>query len=506
MKKSLLLLCVAVMLSGCHHHEENEHHHESEEHGHHHDEDVKLLITAYNDAYELYAECTPLVAGQEGEMLIHLTCLNDFKPLTNGNLGVVMICNDKKVEVSATAPERAGIFHLHLTPPSAGSAKLIFSIGTADTTSELTYEAIVAPDPHEAIEEAEKSHHHSSSAITFSKEQSWKTDFATAFPQKMPFGQVIPAIAQIQPAQGNEAIVVAPTEGIVSLLSSNLFEGKEVTKGASLISIRSDQLIDDNLSLRVNEAYHNYETAKENYERAQSLIDQKIVSEKEFSQLKNNYENAKLVYDNLNKNYSAQGSTVRTPIGGFIQQLFVQNGSYVTTGQPLMTISQTQNLIIKAEIPQRYASMVSLLQDATIENPLSKKVYELSELGGKIISYGKSLSTNSLMLPITLQINNAGGFVPGSLVKIWLRTAATTPTLVIPKTALIEEQGNYFVWVQLTPELFDKQEVKIGVTDGKNVEIVSGITESQRIVVKGAVMVKLSKSSGALDPHAGHVH
>ncbi len=258
--------------------------------------------------------------------------------------------------------------------------------------------------------------------------------------------------------------------------------------------------------MRVNEAYHNYETAKENYERAQSLIDQKIVSEKEFSQLKNNYENAKLVYDNLNKNYSAQGATVRTPISGFIQQLFVQNGSYVTTGQPLMTISQTQNLIIKAEIPQRYASIVSLLQDATIENPLSKKVYELSELGGKIISYGKSLSTNSLMLPITLQINNAGGFVPGSLVKIWLRTAATSPTLVIPKTALIEEQGNYFVWVQLTPELFDKQEVKIGITDGKNVEIVSGITESQRIVVKGAVMVKLSKSSGALDPHAGHVH
>lgn len=500
MKKILLMLCMTVMLSGCHHH------HESEAHEHHHDEDVKLLITTYNEEYELYAECTPFVAKEEGELLIHVTRLSDFKPLATGQLTVAMLCDGQKIKVSATPPEQAGVFHIHLTPPAAGSAKLIFTITNADTTSELTCDAVVATDHHEAHEEAEKSHCHSSSAIVFSKEQSWKTDFATALPQKIPFGQVIPTVVQIQPAQGNESIVVAQTDGIVSLLSSDLFEGKGVTKGSALLSIRSDQLIDDNLSLRVNEAYHNYETAKENYERAQSLIEQKIVSEKEFSQLKNNYDNAKLVYDNLQKHYSSQGATVHAPINGFIQQLFVRNGSYVTTGQQLMTISQNQNLILKAEIPQRYASIVSMLQDATIENPLSQKVYELSELGGKIISYGKSLNTNSLMLPITLQINNIGGFVPGSLVKVWLRTTATTPSLVIPKSALIEEQGNYFVWIQLTPELFEKQEVKIGNTDGKNVEIVSGITESQRIVVKGAVMVKLSKSSGALDPHAGHVH
>lgn len=66
--------------------------------------------------------------------------------------------------------------------------------------------------------------------------------------------------------------------------------------------------------------------------------------------------------------------------------------------------------------------------------------------------------------------------------------------------------GNYFVYVQLTPEFFEKREVKIGDTDGVRTAILSGLNESERVVSKGAILVKLAQSTGALDAHAGHVH
>ena len=70
----------------------------------------------------------------------------------------------------------------------------------------------------------------------------------------------------------------------------------------------------------------------------------------------------------------------------------------------------------------------------------------------------------------------------------------------------MEEQGNYFVYVQVTPELFEKREVKIGTTDGVSTEIQKGITSIERIVTKGAILIKLTQSTGTLDAHSGHVH
>ena len=69
-----------------------------------------------------------------------------------------------------------------------------------------------------------------------------------------------------------------------------------------------------------------------------------------------------------------------------------------------------------------------------------------------------------------------------------------------------EEMGTYFVFVQLTPELFDKRYVKIGATDALHTTILEGIMPNDRIVTKGAVQLKLQQSSGTVDPHAGHNH
>ena len=105
-----------------------------------------------------------------------------------------------------------------------------------------------------------------------------------------------------------------------------------------------------------------------------------------------------------------------------------------------------------------------------------------------------------------MQIDKKSGFIQGSLVEIYLKTLTDSQAVTIPNSALMEEQGNYFVFVQETPELFEKRQVKTGVTDGFHREIISGLTPGERIVSKGAMLIKLAQASGALDAHSGHVH
>ena len=96
--------------------------------------------------------------------------------------------------------------------------------------------------------------------------------------------------------------------------------------------------------------------------------------------------------------------------------------------------------------------------------------------------------------------------LPGSFVEMFIKTQTNAQAITVPNEALIEEMGEYFVFVQLTPEFFEKQSVIKGVSDGIRTEITEGVAAGDRIVSKGAILVKLSQASAALDPHAGHVH
>ncbi|MFZ4707519.1 MAG: efflux transporter periplasmic adaptor subunit, partial [Bacteroidales bacterium] len=81
-----------------------------------------------------------------------------------------------------------------------------------------------------------------------------------------------------------------------------------------------------------------------------------------------------------------------------------------------------------------------------------------------------------------------------------------TQAVTVPNDALLEEQGNYFVYVQINPELFEKREVNPGATDGLRTELIKGVSANERIVSRGATLVKLTQATGTLDAHSGHVH
>jgi RND family efflux transporter MFP subunit len=291
------------------------------------------------------------------------------------------------------------------------------------------------------------------------------------------------------------------------LLSANqVLEGKSVTSGQLLFSISGSGLADNNSAVRYMEARNNFEKSKSHYDRAKELASDKIVSEKELLNAKYEYDNAKAIYDNLNENFNASGQKVTSPMNGFVKQLFVQNGEYVETGQAIVSISQNRTLMLEADVQQKHASVLGAIVSANIRTLHDNQTYTLEQLNGKVLSIGKNTNQDNYLIPIRLQIENKGNFIPGGFVEVYLKTLTNSNALTIPNSAILEEQGNFSVFVQITPELFEKREVTPGTTDGLRTEILKGVNPGERVISVGAILVKLAQATGSLDAHSGHVH
>lgn len=491
----LIILLSAVMFS-CHHH-----HDEAHEHEHEHEHEVQLQLTGYSERFEVYAEADPFVVGEECCVLAHITRLETFKPLAKGPITVVLTVNGKSVKETLDEPEEPGVFDCDITPNTKGKGVLTFYV-EGDT---IEIGGIQVFDDEEAAhEDAEAKQAKSNNSATFTKEQSWKVNFSTELCRVEPFGQVIKTSAQVMPSQGDEQVMVAKSAGIVLMTNGDVVVGKAVAAGQTLFSVSGGDMVDNNLSVRVQEASAEYNRAKSEYERKQELAKDKIVSESELQRSRSEYESAAAVFNNLKRSFAGGKTSVSAPMAGFIKQIFIQNGQYVEAGQPIASVSKNKNLFIQADVQSKYYPMLANIASANFK--IGGQVYSLQDLNGRVVSYGKSTSTENPLVPVIFQVSNTVDLLPGSFVETYIRTSSEQQVVTVPTTALVEEMSNYFVYVQLTPELFDKREVTIGVTDGRRTEIKSGLTGKERVVGKGAVLVKLAQAAGKLDAHSGHHH
>ena len=568
-----------------HAHGDEAHSHDQEDgHSHGHEGEGHLLLTAYSDGMEFFAETGTFVAGQEVSVLLHVTELQDFKPYVGEDVSVCLVpkgesagdncgnCShghgteaEPEIEGHSHTHQHEGESHSHegetheghqhegeghshegethedhqheseghsheseghsheseghshqhegktevqgiyrfcVRAEAEGEANLVFSADGQRASIPVR----VFGSASEASEYAESLEVRSSNGAVFPKEKSWSVDFATEEAVLEPFGQVIRATSRVQPSQEEVFTVSALTDGVVSIGAKALVEGREVRKGETLCIVKGSGTADENLATKYARAEADYNFARNEYERKKALASDRIVSESELRQAEAAFEIAKAVFENLKGNFDASGQSAKSPIEGFVTSVTVSNGQFVRAGDPIATVSRSRSLLVVAEIQPRYSACLKDICGATFKDMDSGRIWTLDELGGKVVSYGKSVSSDSPLIPVTFSVPNKGGFIPGSFLQTRIITRSETPAITLPTTSLIEEQGNYFVYRQLTPEYFEKTPVTIGASDGLRTEIRSGLNAGERVVSKGAMFVKLAQASGALDPHAGHNH
>jgi len=474
-----------------------------EEHGHEH----HVQMTAYNGGMELFAEITPMVAKEEVTLSAHCTYLDTFKPVAEGRAAVTIDIAGRKTVLKKESPDSPGIYKFVFTPQCEGQVKINMEIQNQRVSAHFGLDSLtVFKDKHAAHEDAEHREIHNANAVVFPKEMSWISDFSTTSVRHTDMGEIIHTIAQIQPSQGDEVTVSAKVSGMATFASNTLTEGSGISIGQTICRIDASATPENNLRVRYAQAAAEYNRAKTEYERVKSLEKDRLVTTSQVSDVKSKYESAEAVYENLQKNFSSGSQNVNAPRGGFVKEILFKNGEYVTAGQPLLTITQNRALRLVAQVQPCCYNKLKNVREANIKPRHSDRIYSLETLGGRMVSYGKQVSVDNPQVAVTFEINNVGSLLPGTFVEMFIKTSTPDSVLVVPSEAVLEDMGNYFVYVQITPELFEKRHVRIGETDGQDIQVTDGLKGDERIVARGAMLVKLHQSNGTVDPHAGHNH
>ena len=476
---------------------------------HTHEEKTKdslepLAYTLYTGKSELFVEFNPLVVGQSSKFAAHLTKLGkNFLPYTEGTVTVNLIQGEKNVKNTADSISSPGIFRLALQPVQAGRGKLVFDIQTKEFTDQFIIDSVqvyanektaIAAQPKEAA----------GSDISYLKEQAWKVEFSNAQVMKETMYDVIRATGEILSAPGDEVTIAAKSNGIVKFVGNNNVTGSAIRSGQTMFTVTGGEIAFENVDAAKQTARAELVTAKSEFERASELIKDKLITQADFQNAKLRYEQAQITLNNLGRNYSG-GKSVSSPINGFIKNIMVSEGQYVSAGQPLATITKNQRIILKADVSLKDADKISSIQEANFTIIQNKQSYNTKELNGKLLAIGKTTAGNSPFIPVHFQIDGKPGMLPGSFAEVFLKTIPINDVLVIPVSALVEEQGTFYVYVQTEGESFQKRELKLGANDGQKVQVLSGVAEGERVVTKGGYQIKLSQASGVLPAH-GHEH
>lgn len=356
-------------------------------------------------------------------------------------------------------------------------------------------------------EDAEEHHHeHEEGVIHFSEKQMKAANLKVETVKPSDFSEVIRVSGQVMAAQGDEAAVVAKSSGIVSFTRDHLSEGVAVRQGETFAHIAATGISGGD-DVAMNSV--NLRAAKAAYDRALALFADTIISKKELERLRQEYEQARvtagLKANGNGVSRNGDGSSVTSPLTGFIKVILVKQGEYVSVGQTIATVTKSCNLQLRAEVPEKYFAKMHSIRSANFEMSYGG-VYSLDALKGHLVSMGKMATEGSSYIPMTFEFENRGNIVPGAFADIWLLGNKRQNVLSVPKTSLTEEQGVYFVYIQLDdPDEYEKREVTIGMSDGSRVEILSGLKVGEKVVTHGVYQVKLASGNVAPEAHS-HSH
>jgi RND family efflux transporter MFP subunit len=289
--------------------------------------------------------------------------------------------------------------------------------------------------------------------------------------------------------------------GTVSL-KAQVTEGTEVKRGEQMFKISSAKMLDGD---PVDKAKIGYEQAENRYNRAVSLFADKLISADSFDEITAEYKKSKAGYDAFVGKYNAEGTSVNAAETGFVKQILVNEGDYVEIGQTIAVLTQSKKITIRCDVPEKYYHLLPTISGLNFKTLYNNTLYRSDEMGGKLLSYSRSTSDNSFHIPVYFEFNNTGNIIAGSYIEAYLISKPVGNVMQVPLTAIVEEQGLRYVYVQLDEDCFKKCKIETADDNGSEVHVLSGIRTGDKVVTKGAVSIKLAANATSIPAHS-HSH
>jgi HlyD family secretion protein len=198
-------------------------------------------------------------------------------------------------------------------------------------------------------------------------------------------------------------------------------------------------------------------------------------------------------------------SEIRSPIDGVVTDRPLYAGEMANTGQAIVTVMDTSSLLAKVHLSQEQTTGLKVGDDATLTFTGQDEPAH-----GKISLISPALDTGSTTLEVWVTVpNKTGKYKAGTPVHVSLAAGTLTDVVTVPNEALIAtKSGTPAVMVVGADNVAHQKDVKTGITDGHDTQVLSGVQPGDMVVTKGAygmddgTKVKIV-AAGAEDDAAG---
>ena len=461
-------------------------------------------VTLWSDSTELFMEHPALIVGAPDKFAVHLTDVTDFAPLRSGRITLRFVPRGggEPLVVTQDAPRSPGIYGPAPAFARPGVYDLTLLVDSPQATDSLTVPNLrVYATAAEAPEEATGG---GDAGISFLKEQQWKTPgFRTAFAETGAVGASFEAAGEIDPAAGRYAEVTAPIAGLVDAggVATSPAPGQRVQRGQVLAY----------LTPSLGEGGSAYATARaelreaeDEHARAKRLYAVEAVPQRRVHEAEIRLAAAREALAGFGGGALTAGGkiAVRSPVAGVVGRRSITPGSRVDAGAPLFTVVDPSVVWLAVNVPAAHAGRVGRSSGAEFTVEGSDRRYAAR----RTVSVGGVIDSLSRTVPVLYEVANPDGSIKvGAAARVAVRTGEQASGVVIPSSAVLDEDGRPVAYVQPEGETFERRELTLGGAEGDRTLVTAGIEAGERVVTGAAYQVRLASLSTAVPAH-GHEH
>jgi RND family efflux transporter MFP subunit len=193
---------------------------------------------------------------------------------------------------------------------------------------------------------------------------------------------------------------------------------------------------------------------------------------------------------------------VRAPISGILAESDAISGANTEVGKVLFRIVDINAIFVSGVVPESEFSKLRDLSGAEIEFPDTGQIRP----AGRLVAVGRLVDEETRTVPVTYETDNRDHRLAiNQTVFLRLFLTPTGKSPVVPEAAIIDDAGRPVVFVQKGGETFVRRPVTLGIRNRGLVQVLEGVNVGDRVVTKGAYLIRLSTMSSAVPAH-GHVH
>ena len=259
--------------------------------------------------------------------------------------------------------------------------------------------------------------------------------------------------------------------------------GDFVEKGQILMTFDDDET--NKLNRSIEKERINLQKIQRDLNTTRELYKLGGASRDEVKNLEDSARISQLNIDEYVEVLSKTATEVRSPVDGVVSNLKAQENYLVDTDSSLLEIIDADDLRIIVEIPEYNTQTVKLGQSIKVRQDISDddKVYD-----GEITKISRLSTTSSMtgenVLEAEVKTNETiPNLVPGFKIKAVLQLKSDVKNIIIPKIALQNEEGKYFVYTLDEKNTIKKKTITIKNIVGDNIIVLSGLNPGEEIVL-----------------------